>query len=210
MHSPTKHIAESTVRRLSLYLRFLEEFEARGQTTVSSGELARSGGTTSAQVRKDLSFFGSFGKRGLGYGVRDLLTSIREILGLEQPWPVIIIGAGKIGAALAQYRGFTSRGFHVVGVYDSDPAKVGMQLGTLSVRADRDLERDIAEHKPRMAVLAVPAEAAQPIVDRVVAAGINAILSFAPAPLLAPEGVKIRAVNMATELEILAYSLTHA
>ena len=209
MHSPTKHIAESTVRRLSLYLRFLEEFEARGQTTVSSGELARSGGTTSAQVRKDLSFFGSFGKRGLGYGVRDLLTSIREILGLEQPWPVIIIGAGKIGAALAQYRGFTSRGFHVVGVYDSDPAKVGMQLGTLSVRADRDLERDIAEHKPRMAVLAVPAEAAQPIVDRVVAAGINAILSFAPAPLLAPEGVKIRAVNMATELEILAYSLTH-
>ena len=210
MHSPTKHIAESTVRRLSLYLRFLEEFEARGQTTVSSGELARSGGTTSAQVRKDLSFFGSFGKRGLGYGVRDLLTSIREILGLEQPWRVIIIGAGKIGAALAQYRGFTSRGFHVVGVYDSDPAKVGMQLGTLSVRADRDLERDIAEHKPRMAVLAVPAEAAQPIVDRVVAAGINAILSFAPAPLLAPEGVKIRAVNMATELEILAYSLTHA
>lgn len=209
MHSPTKHIAESSVRRLSLYLRFLEEFEARGQTTVSSGELARSGGTTSAQVRKDLSFFGSFGKRGLGYGVRDLITSIREILGLEQPWPVIIIGAGKIGAALAQYRGFNSRGFHVVGVYDSDPAKVGMQLGALTVRADRDIERDIAAHKPRMAVLAVPAEAAQPIVDRIVAAGINAILSFAPAPLHAPDGVKIRAVNMATELEILAYSLTH-
>lgn len=209
MHSPTKHIAESTVRRLSLYLRFLEEFEARGQTTVSSGELARSGGTTSAQVRKDLSFFGSFGKRGLGYGVKDLIHSIREILGLEQPWPVIIVGAGKIGAALAQYRGFTSRGFHVVGVYDSDPSKTGMPLGTLSVRSDKDLERDIAVHQPRIAVLAVPADAAQAMVDRVVAAGMHAILSFAPAPLHAPQGVTIRAVNMATELEILAYSLTH-
>lgn len=209
MHSPTKHIAESTVRRLSLYLRFLEEFESRGQTTVSSGELARSGGTTSAQVRKDLSFFGSFGKRGLGYGVKDLIASIREILGLEQPWPVVIIGAGKIGAALAQYRGFTSRGFHVVGVYDSDPAKAGVKLGPLTVRPDEELEHDIRVHKPRIAVLAVPAEAAQAMVDRVVAAGMHAILSFAPAPLLAPEGVTIRAVNMATELEILAYSLTH-
>jgi redox-sensing transcriptional repressor len=210
MHSPVKHIAESTVRRLSLYLRFLEEFESRGQSTVSSGELARSGGTTSAQVRKDLSFFGSFGKRGLGYGVKDLIASIREILGLEHPWPVIIIGAGKIGAALAQYRGFTTRGFHVVGVYDGDAAKVGNSLGPLTVRSIRDLEADIAKHHPRIAVLAVPADAAQPMVDRVVAAGIKAILSFAPAPLHAPDGVTLRAVNMATELEILAYSLTHA
>ncbi|MBX3132836.1 MAG: redox-sensing transcriptional repressor Rex [Gemmatimonadaceae bacterium] len=209
MHSPTKHIAESTVRRLSLYLRFLEEFETRGQSTVSSGELARSGGTTSAQVRKDLSFFGSFGKRGLGYGVKDLIASIREILGLEQPWPVIIVGAGKIGAALATYRGFTTRGFHVVGVYDSDPAKAGLQLEGQTVRHDRELEADIATHKPRIAVLAVPAEAAQAMVDRVVAAGIQAILSFAPAPLQVPAGVTLRAVNMATELEILAYSLTH-
>lgn len=209
MHSPSKHIAESTVRRLSLYLRFLEEFESRGQATVSSGELARSGGTTSAQVRKDLSFFGSFGKRGLGYGVKDLIASIREILGLEHPWPVIIIGAGKIGAALAQYRGFTTRGFHVVGVYDSDPSKVGLKLEGLTVRPDRELEADIAKHKPRIAVLAVPAEAAQPIVDRVAAAGMHAVLSFAPAPLHAPAGVTVRAVNMATELEILAYSLTH-
>lgn len=209
MHSPLKHIAESTVRRLSLYLRFLEEFEARGQSTVSSGELARSGGTTSAQVRKDLSFFGSFGKRGLGYGVKDLIASIREILGLEHPWPVVIIGAGKIGAALAQYRGFTTRGFHVVGVYDSDPAKVGTKLGEMTVRPMRDLEGDIKQYQPRIAVLAVPADAAQPIVDRVAAAGLRAILSFAPAPLHAPEGVSLRAVNMATELEILAYSLTH-
>ncbi len=204
-----KHIAESTVRRLSLYLRFLEDFEARGKETVSSGDLARFGGTTSAQVRKDLSFFGSFGKRGLGYGVRDLSASIREILGLEQPWPVVIIGAGKIGAALAQYRGFPSRGFHVMGVYDNDAGKVGTSLGAMRVRSDEDLERDIAEHRPRIAVVCVPGEAAQDIVDRVTAAGIKAILSFAPAPLHAPEGVTLRAVNMATELEILAYSLTH-
>lgn len=210
MHSPVKHIAESTVRRLSLYLRFLEEFEARGQATVSSGELARSGGTTSAQVRKDLSFFGSFGKRGLGYGVKDLIASIREILGLEHPWPIVIIGAGKIGAALAQYRGFTSRGFHVVGVYDRDPAKHGMALGAVTVRPDTLLEDDIKAHKPRIAVLCVPAESAQAMVDRVVEAGMKAILSFAPAPLHAPEDVTVRAVNMATELEILAYSLTHA
>lgn len=205
-----KHIAESTVRRLSLYLRFLEEFDARGQTTVSSGELARSGGTTSAQVRKDLSFFGSFGKRGLGYGVKDLTASIREILGLQRPWPIVIIGAGKIGAALAQYRGFTSRGFHVVGVYDADPTKVGTVLDRVTVRSDRELERDIAEHEPHIAVLAVPGDAAQEMVDRVAAAGIKAILSFAPAPLHAPEGVTLRAVNMATELEILAYALTNA
>ena len=205
-----KHIAESTVRRLSLYLRFLEEFDARGQSTVSSGELARSGGTTSAQVRKDLSFFGSFGKRGLGYGVKDLIASIREILGLEQDWSVVIIGAGKIGAALAQYRGFTSRGFNVVGVYDADPTKVGTTLNGIAVRADADLERDIARHKPRIAVLCVPADAAQPIVDRLVKAGIKAMLSFAPTPLHVPAGVTLRAVNMATELEILTYALTNA
>ncbi len=210
MHSPTKHIAESTIRRLSLYLRFLEEFEARGQATVSSGELARSGGTTSAQVRKDLSFFGSFGKRGLGYGVKDLIASIREILGLEHPWSVIIIGAGKIGAALAQYRGFTTRGFHVIGIYDSDPQKIGTDIGGIVVRDTSDLEADIAARTPRIAVLCVPGEAAQPMVDRVVAAGVTAVLSFAPVPLHAPEGVSLRAVNMATELEILAYSLTHA
>jgi len=119
-----KRIAESTVRRLSIYLRFLEEFEVRGATTVSSEELARRGGTTSAQVRKDLSFFGSFGKRGLGYSVPELSTALREILGLGREWRVVIIGAGKIGAALAQYRGFRQRGFNILAVYDSNPEKV--------------------------------------------------------------------------------------
>jgi redox-sensing transcriptional repressor len=204
-----KHIAESTVRRLSLYLRFLEDFEARGQSTVSSGELARSGGTTSAQVRKDLSFFGSFGKRGLGYTVTELIGAIREILGLGRPWTVIIIGAGKIGAALAQYRGFPKRGFTVVGAYDADHTKVGQVLNGVTIRADADLERDIARLKPQIAVLCVPVDAAQSVVDRATKAGIKAILNFAPGPLTVPDGVTLRSVDMATELEVLAFTLTN-
>src|SRR5690348_11009112 len=133
-HFSVKHIADSTVRRLSAYLRFLEDFEHRGLTTISSDELAKRGGTTSAQVRKDLSFFGSFGKRGLGYSVPELAGRLREILGLSQHWRVIIIGAGKIGAALAQYEGFRQRGFHVAAVFDSDPAKVGQMLDGVVVR----------------------------------------------------------------------------
>src|SRR5215216_8150990 len=129
-----KRIADSTVRRLSAYLRFLEDFEARGLTTISSEELARRGGTTSAQVRKDLSFFGSFGKRGLGYSVPELAGRLREILGLEREWRVIIVGAGKIGGALAHYRGFRQRGFPIVAVYDSDPAKVGRRFESFTVR----------------------------------------------------------------------------
>jgi redox-sensing transcriptional repressor len=203
-----KHIAESTVRRLSLYLRFLEEFDARAMDTISSGELARLGGTTSAQVRKDLSFFGSFGKRGLGYNVKELIGAIREILGLHKTWPVVIIGAGKVGAALAQYRGFSSRGFKVVGVYDRDPARIGQELDGLRIRAEADLERDIARLKAQIAVLCVPAEAAQGLLDRTTKAGIRAVLNFAPVPLRVPKGVTVRAVNMATELEILTFALT--
>src|SRR5881394_2652910 len=119
-----RKISESTVRRLSLYLRFLEQFAAQGQTTISSAELARRGGTTSAQVRKDLSFFGSFGKRGLGYSVPELAVRLREILGLGRKWKIIIVGAGKIGAALVQYRGFKQRGFHILAAYDNASTKI--------------------------------------------------------------------------------------
>jgi len=205
-----KRIAESTVRRLSAYLRFLEEFEAQGHQTISSGELAAQGGATSAQVRKDLSFFGSFGKRGLGYSVSALSSSLREILGLGQQWNVVIVGAGKIGAALAQYEGFRARGFNVVGVYDEDPARVGGTLDGVVVRDQRELEADIARLKPHIALIAVPAEAAQALVDRVVRSGIRAILNFAPTPLTVPEKVTLRSVNMALELEILSYALVNA
>ncbi len=204
-----KHIAESTVRRLSLYLRFLEEFEAHGHQTISSGELAAQGGTTSAQVRKDLSFFGSFGKRGLGYSVADLSASLRQILGLGRPWKVIIVGAGKIGAALAQYRGFRERGFRVVGVYDVDPAAIGVPLDGVTVRDQGQMEADIEALHPDIALLAVPAEVAQALADRLVKAGIGAILNFASTPLQVPSHVTLRSVNMALELEILSYALVN-
>lgn len=204
-----KHIAESTVRRLSLYLRFLEEFEALGHQTISSGELAAQGGTTSAQVRKDLSHFGSFGKRGLGYSVSALSSSLRGILGLGRQWRVIIVGAGKIGAALAQYEGFPERGFSIVGVYDADAARTGRALAGVTVRDQRELEGDIARISPDIALIAVPADAAQALVDRVVKAGVRAILNFAPTPIQVPKHVMLRSVDMALELEVLSYALVN-
>jgi redox-sensing transcriptional repressor len=195
------------VRRLSIYLRSLEEHAREGRNTISSEELARIGGTTSAQVRKDLSHFGSFGTRGLGYSVPELASRLQTILGLGRDWRVIIVGAGKIGSALAQYQGFEQRGFHVVAVYDSDPARVGTSWDSLEVRDASRLEKDVRKEKPDIAVLAVPARAAQQMVDRLVAAGIRAILNFAPVRLKAPPNVTVRTVNMAMELEWLSFSL---
>lgn len=207
--APLKRIADSTVRRLSLYLRFLEEFETAGLTTVSSDELAARGGTTSAQVRKDLSFFGSFGKRGLGYQVAELTQRMRRILGLERDWRVIIVGVGKIGAALAQYEGFRQRGFRVVGLYDADPDKIGREIYNLPVHAISALAEDNRESPVDIAVIAVPAAAAQRVVDDVVAAGILGIMSFAPIQLHVPPEVTINTVNMAMELERLSYALSN-
>lgn len=204
-----KRIADSTVRRLSAYLRFLEDFEQRGSLTISSEELAKQGGTTSAQVRKDLSFFGSFGKRGLGYSVPELASQLREILGLGREWRVIIVGAGKIGAALAQYRGFRQRGFTILAAYDVNPDKIGRRLEGIPIRDMADLERDIARERPDIAVLTVPGEEAQAVVDRAVGAGIKAILNFAPTQLHAPTDVAIKTVNMAMELEGLSFALTN-
>jgi redox-sensing transcriptional repressor len=204
-----KRIAESTVRRLSLYLRFLEEFEARGLTTISSDELAARGGTTSAQVRKDLSFFGSFGKRGLGYSVAELAARLRQILGLEREWKVIIIGAGKIGAALAQYQGFRQRGFHITAVYDNDTAKIGREVDGLLIRPISALSEDNRKHPADIAVIAVPAHAAQDVADLAVRAGIRAIMNFAPQQLQVPDHVAIKTVNMAMELEGLSFALTN-
>jgi len=204
-----KRIADSTVRRLSAYLRFLEDFEGRGLSTISSEELAQRGGTTSAQVRKDLSFFGSFGKRGLGYSVPELAGRLREILGLGREWRVIIVGAGKIGAALAQYRGFRQRGFLILAAYDANPEKVGRSLDGIQIRDIEQLEGDVARDQPDIAVLTVPAEVAQGVLDRVVKTGIKAILNFAPTQLQAPADVTVKTVNMAMELEGLSFALTN-
>lgn len=203
-----KHVADSTVRRLSVYLRYLEEIAARGLANTASEDLAHYAGTTSAQVRKDLSFFGSFGTRGLGYSVAELSAKIREILGLGREWRVVIIGAGKIGSALSTYRGFTQRGFTVVGVYDNDARKIGSAWDGQRVRDIADLERDAATERPDIAVLAIPADDVQGEVDRIVRAGITAILNFAPAQVQAPPGVTIKNVNMAMELEGLSYALS--
>lgn len=204
-----KRIAESTIRRLSLYLRFLEEFEERGLSTISSEELAARGGTTSAQVRKDLSFFGSFGKRGLGYSVPELSSRLRKILGLEREWRVIIIGAGKIGAALAQYHGFAERGFRITAIYDNDPQKIGREVDGLTIRPVECLPTDAESAEAEIAVIAVPASAAQAVADIVVEAGIQAIMSFAPRRLTVPEDVPVKMVNMAMELEGLSFALTN-
>lgn len=204
-----KRIADSTVRRLSIYLRFLEDSTQKGLTTISSEELAGHGGTTSAQVRKDLSFFGSFGKRGLGYSVPELTASLREILGLKRQWNVIIVGAGKIGTALAQYHGFGPRGFNVVAVYDADARKIGSRWDGLTVRDFSKIEEDVPTLRPEIAVLAVPGEVAQKAVDRLVSAGIQAVLNFAPVQLQVPSTVAVRSVNMAMELEGLSFELTN-
>jgi redox-sensing transcriptional repressor len=204
-----RKIAESTVRRLSLYLRFLEEFEEQGIGTVSSDALALRGGTTSAQVRKDLSFFGSFGKRGLGYAVPELAGRLREILGLGRDYRVVLLGAGKIGSALVQYRGFQKRGFEIVGIFDVDAAKIGKRWNGLTVSDIRDLETQLAGQAIDIGVLVTPAEVAQELADRLVQLGIKAILNFAPVQLSVPEDVSVKNVNLALELEALSYALTN-
>jgi len=187
----SRKIAESTVRRLSLYLRFLEEFEEQGAKTVSSEALASRGGTTAAQVRKDLSFFGSFGKRGLGYQVPALITQLREILGLTRRYKVVVVGAGKIGSALVQYRGFD-----LLAIYDNDPKKIGRQWDALMVRDVAHLEKDLQREPADIAAVVTPADSAQPVADRLVKCGVTAILNFAPAQLQAPDHVTVKAVNL--------------
>ncbi len=202
-----RKIAESTVRRLSLYLRFLEEFEEQGVATVSSEALATRGGTTSAQVRKDLSFFGSFGKRGLGYSVPELASRLRDILGLGRTYRVAVIGAGNIGAALVHFRGFEKHGFHVISLYDNDPKKIGRKHNGLVIRDQQGIEGDTARDPIDIAILVTPASAAQELVDRLVKSGVKAFLNFAPLQLRVPDDVVVKNVSLALELEALSYGL---
>jgi redox-sensing transcriptional repressor len=204
-----RKISESTVGRLSLYLRQLDELETEGQLTLSSEELARRCGTTAAQVRKDLSFFGTFGKRGLGYAVPELIAALRSILGLERRWKVALVGAGKIGLALLGYSDFRRQGFFIEAVFDADAGKVGQRRQGLVVRADAELDEALVEEGIDIVIVAVPGEAAQAVVDRVVRAGVRAILNFAPVKLNVPAGIALKNVNMAVELEGLSYALAN-
>jgi redox-sensing transcriptional repressor len=203
-----KKVSESTVARLSVYLRLLTELSAEGVTTLASEELARRCGTSAAQVRKDLSFFGTFGKRGLGYSVPELAAALRGILGLERRWRVALIGAGKIGAALMAYQDFRRQGFDIVAVFDTDAEKVGTEWQGLVVQADAEMEASLKGID--IAIVAVPADAAKGVVDRVVGAGVRAILNFAPTKLSVPDHVAVKTVNMALELEGLSYALVNA
>lgn len=200
-----RHIPPASLARLTIYLRALSVLLADGIECVSSDELAEAAGVNSPKLRKDLSYLGSYGTRGVGYDVSYLSEQIAAALGLTRNWRVAIIGAGNLGRALAGYPGFGSRGFEVVALIDADQLVIGQEVGWLRVSSVDEMDSVLVRTRTNMVVLSVPAEVAQDLCDRVIAAGITSILSFAPVVLQVPDHVQVRKVDMATELQILAY-----
>lgn len=198
-------VPDAAVARLPVYHRVLLDLQAGGQSTVSSEQLAELAGVNAAKVRKDLSHFGSYGTRGVGYEVDQLLADLRRELGLTHDWNCILVGAGNLGSALAKFAGFSERGFAVVAVVDVDRSKVGTHLGALTVSHDEEIGRLVADHGIAIGIIAVPPAAAQEVADRLVAAGVTSILNFAPTVLDVPDEVKVRDVDLAVELQILAF-----
>lgn len=198
-------IPEATVARLPVYLRALRALAERGIATASSEELAVIAGVNSAKLRKDLSYLGSYGTRGVGYDVEYLVYQISRELGLSQDWPVAIIGIGNLGHALANYGGFVSRGFRIAALLDADPRLSGNRVAGLVIRHIDELDEVVADNGISIAVIAVPPGAAQEVADRLVAAGITSILNFAPAVVTVPPGVDLRKVDLSIELQILAF-----
>ena len=195
--------------RLPLYYRALLEVSEQAVGTVSSEQLAALAGVNAAKVRKDLSYLGSYGTRGVGYEVEYLVREITQELGLTQDWPVVILGLGNLGRALANYRGFSARGFRIVALVDADPGKVGERLGDLTIEPVDALTAIVDERRVAIGVIATPAESAQAVADRLVAAGVRAILNFAPTVVVVPAGVSLRKVDLATELQILSFYQQH-
>ena len=200
-----RHIPEATVARLPVYLRALLEVAEQKTATISSERLADMAGVNAAKVRKDLSYLGSYGTRGVGYDVEYLLYQISRRLGLTQDWPVVIIGIGNLGHVLANYRGFAARGFRVVGLFDSDPRKVGERLGDREVFAMSDLVEIVKGENVAIGVIATPAGVAQEVADQLVDSGVTSILNFAPTVLSVPPHVSIRKVDLSIELQILSF-----
>lgn len=200
-----RSIPEATVGRLPIYLRSLVEMAERGATTVSSETLAEAAGVNSAKVRKDLSHLGSYGTRGVGYDVAYLIHQIRRELGLTQHWPIAIVGIGNLGQALAKYRGFVERGFEIEALFDNDPKVLGRRVGGLIVEGIDRLPGVVRDRGIAIGVLCTPAVSAQEAADAMVAGGIRSILNFAPAVLSVPPGVSVRKVDLAVELQILAF-----
>jgi redox-sensing transcriptional repressor len=203
--SSMQGIPEATIARLPIYLRALYALADRGIASVSSDELAAAAGVNSAKLRKDLSHLGSYGTRGVGYDVDYLIYQVSRELGLTQDWPVLIVGAGNLGRALANYGGFATRGFRVAALLDSDPLVVGSEIAGHRVRGVDEIEQVVPEYDVMIGAIAVPAVAAQAICDRLVAAGVTSILNFAPVVLNVPDGVDVRKVDLSIELQILAF-----
>lgn len=198
-------VPAASVARLPLYLRCLEALRADGVSTVSSSRLAELAGVNAAKLRKDLSHLGSYGTRGVGYEVPNLMNQIRHELGLDEQSPVIVIGLGNLGQALAKHGGFGDRGFPIVALFDVQPDIVGIELGDLVVSHFDDVEAIIKQHGARTAIVATPADAAQAVTDTVVAAGITSVLNFAPTVVQVDDGIALRQVDLALELQILSY-----
>ncbi|MDQ3628667.1 MAG: redox-sensing transcriptional repressor Rex [Actinomycetota bacterium] len=198
-------IPEATVARLPVYLRALTASYDRGVSVASSQELATAAGVNSAKLRKDLSYLGSYGTRGVGYDVEYLRYQISRELGLTQDWAVVIVGIGNLGQALANYAGFSTRGFRIIALLDADPARAGERLGGHEIRLMSDLEDIVRAHGVSIGVITTPASAAQGVADRLVAAGVTSILNFAPAVISVAPGIDVRKVDLSIELQILAF-----
>jgi len=196
-----------TIRRLSVYARCLAQLEEDGVSTVSSRELAERYGLNSAQVRKDLAYFGEFGVRGIGYYVSGLRAELKRILGLDREWPVALVGFGSLGSALSRYRGFERQGFRIVAIFDEDPGKVGREVAGTPILPSSRLAGEIKARAVQIAIIAVPPEAAQGVTDQLVGGGIRAILNFAPARLKVPREVRLTDVDLSIELETLSFYL---
>lgn len=203
----TLKIPEATIIRLSVYSRYLHQLDRNGVTTVSSGEIADGVNGSSAQVRKDLAYFGEFGTRGVGYNVRDLNQQIIKILGLTHKWNVVIVGAGNLGSALTQYKGFVERGFNILAVFDNDINRVGLRVSGVPILPVSQLAEFVRKEQVQIGIVAVPANFAQEVVDSLVEAGVKGILNFAPRTISVPDTVELRNVDLAVNLEIVTYNL---
>ena len=204
-----KKISDSTINRLSKYYRTLQTLISKEVDTISSEDIADIESITAAQVRKDLSFFGTFGKRGLGYNTKDLRDSIGKILGLKKKWNVALVGVGNIGRALVNYHEFKVQGFNIIACFDSNPDKIGKRVENLTIHPERNLCKILKGERIDIVIITVPADQAQTIVDQAVYCGVKAFLNFAPVSLKAPEKVLIKNENMSIELEALSYHLTN-
>ncbi len=198
---------KAVVGRMSLYLRQLETYQRQGHSTVSSNQLGEPLSIKNAQVRKDLAFFGQFGHPGVGYRIEELIEALRHILGIDHDWPLALVGLGNLGRALLKYRGFRTRGFHVVALFDNDSSKIGQKHDGLMVEPIDALRKVVAARKIKLAILCVPADAAQRVADLLVASGIRGILNFAPIPVVVPPHINLVAVDLSIQLENLAYKV---